>query len=61
VGTERTCCFTAAFDMGQEGFAFNGTFGGFEGYVINMNQHATFTPGIDPYEWHDGGQKHALD
>lgn len=44
---------TAAFAMGIEGINFIERLPGFEGYMIDKDQHATFTIGFEEYVIHD--------
>jgi thiamine biosynthesis lipoprotein len=49
---EADCYATAAFAMGRQGIAFIESLGGFEGYLIDSNQRATFTSGFERYVDH---------
>ena len=44
---------TAAFAMGRQGIFFIESLPGFEGYMIDRDQRATFTTGFDRYLLHD--------
>jgi thiamine biosynthesis lipoprotein len=50
---EADCYATAAFAMGHEGIRFIQSLDGFEGYMIDHNQHATFTSGFNRYLYHE--------
>jgi thiamine biosynthesis lipoprotein len=43
---------TAAFAMGKKGLSFINSIAGLEGYMIDENQKATFTPGFERYVVH---------
>jgi len=46
------CYATAAFAMGREGIAFIASLDGYEGYSIDQDRRATFTPGFARYVYH---------
>ena len=46
------CYATAAFAMGREGLAFIAGLDGYEGYLIDQDRRATFTPGFARYVIH---------
>jgi thiamine biosynthesis lipoprotein len=46
------CYATAAFAMGREGIAFIASLDGYEGYMIDQDRRATFTPGFTRYVTH---------
>ena len=46
---QADCYATAAFAMGTAGIAFIGSLPGFEGYLIDQDHRATFTPGFKRY------------
>ncbi len=46
------CYATAAFAMGSEGIAFIAGLDGYEGYMIDQDRRATFTPGFARYVHH---------
>ncbi len=50
---EADCYATAAFAMGREGIQFIESLNGFEGYMIDRNQQATFTSGFNGYVNHE--------
>ncbi len=50
---EADCYATAAFAMGRAGIRFIESLDGFEGYMIDSNQRATFTSGFDRYQNHE--------
>jgi FAD:protein FMN transferase len=49
---EADCYATAAFAMGRQGIAFIESLEGFEGYLIDSSQRATFTSGFERYVDH---------
>ncbi len=51
--TDADCFATAAFAMGRAGISFIGALPGFEGYMIDTNRQAFFTPGFDQYVLHE--------
>ncbi len=50
---ETDCYATAAFAMGRKGIRFIESVDGFEGYMIDRNQQATFTSGFNRYVNHE--------
>ncbi len=50
---EADCYATAAFAMGREGIRFIQSLDGFEGYMIDRNQQATFTSAFNRYLYHE--------
>ncbi len=50
---EADCYATAAFAMGRAGIRFIQSLEGFEGYMIDSNQQATFTSGFEGYVDHE--------
>lgn len=50
---EADCYATAAFAMGREGIRFIESLQGFEGYLIDADQQATFTSNFERYVSHE--------
>ena len=50
---EADCYATAAFAMGRHGIGFIESLAGFEGYMIDSGQLATFTSGFEGYVDHE--------
>lgn len=50
---EADCYATAAFAMGRKGIEFIQALDGFEGYMIDASQQATFTSGFEGYVDHE--------
>ncbi len=50
---DADCYATAAFAMGRNGIEFIESLAGFEGYMIDSDQRATFTSGFEAYLDHE--------